>query len=119
MTDEDRGRTRPNRNSNRNANEVLSIAEEILREKSGVSTPTDPRPVLDFATLQGMTQDELRATAKLDGILNWEQLSRSELIYQVLRARMQSSGIMIGEGTLEILADGFGFLRSVAHHYVA
>lgn len=119
MTDEDRGRTRPNRNSNRNANEVLSIAEEILREKSGVSVPTEPRPVLDFATLQAMPQEELGAIAKLEGVSNWESLSRAELIYQVLRARMQSSGIMMGEGTLEILADGFGFLRSVAHHYVA
>jgi transcription termination factor Rho len=32
---------------------------------------------------------------------------------------MQSSGMMLGEGTLEVLADGFGFLRSTSHHYVA
>ena len=50
MTDEDRGRPQPNRNSN----EVLSIAEEILRERSGIGIPTEPRPVLDFATLQRM-----------------------------------------------------------------
>ena len=60
MTDEDRGRLRPNRNSNRmsdrNTNEVLSIAEEILRERTGLAIPQEPRPVLDFATLQSMPQ---------------------------------------------------------------
>ena len=115
MTDQDRGRSRPNRN----INEVLSIAEEILRERSGIVKPLTLRPVLDFATLQSMSQEELEGLAKLEGILGWESLTRPELIYQVLRARMQSSGIMMGEGTLEILADGFGFLRSAAHHYVA
>ncbi|MEK0426358.1 MAG: hypothetical protein RJB11_2449 [Planctomycetota bacterium] len=116
MTDEDTGRSRPSRNSN----EVLSIAEEILRERSGIkNTSPEPRPVLDFATLQRMPQEELGQIAKIEGIVNWEQLPRPELIFQVLRARMQSSGIMIGEGTLEILADGFGFLRSATHHYVA
>lgn len=123
MTDEDRGRLRPNRNSNRmsdrNTNEVLSIAEEILRERTGVAIPQEPRPVLDFATLQSMPQEELASIAKLEGISGWELMPRPELTYQILRARMQSSGIMIGEGTLEILADGFGFLRSAAHHYVA
>ena len=115
MTDEDRGRPQPNRNSN----EVLSIAEEILRERSGMGIPTEPRPVLDFATLQRMPLEELSDVAKLERIENREQLTRQELIFQVLRARMRSSGIMMGEGTLEILADGFGFLRSTAHHYVA
>jgi transcription termination factor Rho len=46
-------------------------------------------------------------------------LDRQELIFQVLKARMLSSGILYGEGTLEILADGFGFLRSSSHHYVS
>lgn len=116
MTDEDIGRSRPVRNSN----EVLSIAEEILRERSGIKNAgAEPRAVLDFATLQRMAQEELGQVAKIEGILNWEQLPRQELIFQVLRARMQSSGIMMGEGTLEILADGFGFLRSASHHYVA
>jgi transcription termination factor Rho len=115
MTDEDRGRFRPNRNNN----EVLSIAEEILREKSGITPPSERRPVLDFATLQEMDNEQLGQLAQLEEIIQWEQLSRPERIFQILRARMQSSGIMLGEGTLEILSDGFGFLRSAAHHYVA
>ncbi|MCY3004573.1 MAG: transcription termination factor Rho [Planctomycetota bacterium] len=116
MTDEDPGRYRPNRHNN---NEVLSIAEEILREKSGIRPPSERRPTLDFSTLQEMDIEQLGQIAQLEGIVQWAQLSRSELIFQVLRARMLSSGIMLGEGTLEILSDGFGFLRSAAHHYVA
>ena len=121
MTDDDRSHLRPNRHhQDKSQQEILSIAEELLRERSrGSSSSSELRPVLDFATLQKMTLEELGEVAKIEGIRDWERLSRQELTFQVLRARMQSSGIMMGEGTLEILADGFGFLRSSSHHYVA
>jgi transcription termination factor Rho len=102
--------------------EVLSISEELLRERgpNAISVPsTEPRPVLDFATLQQMSNDELHAVAAIEKIDGYAKLDRQELIFQVFRSRMQSSGVMVGEGTLEVLQDGFGFLRSKNHHYVA
>ena len=82
MTDEDRGRFRPNRNNN---NEVLSIAEEILREKSGITPPSERRPILDFSTLQEMDNEQLGQLAELEEIPQWEELSRPERIFQILR----------------------------------
>lgn len=100
--------------------EVLSIAEEMLRERLPAPLPTDaPRPVLDFASLQRMNAEELGEIAEIEKIERWRELDRQELVFQILKSRMQSSGIMLGEGTLEVLSDGFGFLRSTNHHYVA
>jgi transcription termination factor Rho len=108
------------RSKSKSTDEVLSIAEEMLREKQPAAVaPDGPRPVIDFATLQRMSLDELGEIATIEKIQNWNDLERQELVFQILRARMQSSGMMIGEGTLEVLTDGFGFLRSTSHHYVA
>lgn len=102
--------------------ETLSISEELFKEKRNLGAtplPTEKREPLDFATLQQMTTDELLVNANIEQIANAEQLDRQELVFQVLKARMLSSGILYGEGTLEILADGFGFLRSSSHHYIS
>ncbi|MCU0715810.1 MAG: transcription termination factor Rho [Pirellula sp.] len=66
-----------------------------------------------------MSTDSILDLAKGEEIPSPESLDRQELIYQVLKAKLLSSGILYGEGTLEILNDGFGFLRSSSHHYVS
>jgi transcription termination factor Rho len=66
-----------------------------------------------------MSNDSLLAIATEEQIVVPEKLDRQELIYQILKAKLLSSGILYGEGTLEILNDGFGFLRSSSHHYVS
>jgi transcription termination factor Rho len=101
--------------------ETLSLSEELFKDKRNGSPPSsvEKRPTLDFATLQQMTAEQLYENAAVEQIHNPEKLDRQELIFQVLKARMMSSGILYGEGTLEILADGFGFLRSSSHHYVS
>ena len=102
--------------------ETLSLSEELFKEQrnSGVTPlPNEKRESLDFATLQQMPPEELLANAKLERIANSEQMDRQELVFHVLKSRMLSSGILFGEGTLEILADGFGFLRSSSHHYIS
>jgi len=100
----------------------LSLSEELYKvARNSGETPllTERRDSLDFANLQKMTSEELLAIASVEKIVDASRLDRQELIFQVLKARMLSSGILYGEGTLEILADGFGFLRSSSHHYVS
>ncbi len=102
--------------------ETLSLSEELFKEqRNSGATPLSPekRPLLDFASLQQMTQDELLEHARVEKIPGADRLDRQELVFQILKSRMLSSGILYGEGTLEILADGFGFLRSSSHHYVS
>nr|WP_315852473.1 transcription termination factor Rho [Roseimaritima ulvae] len=69
--------------------------------------------------LQQLSDPQLREMAKSDGLDNIAKLRRTELIFEILKNRMKRNGLMYGEGTLEILPDGFGFLRSPQYHYVS
>ncbi|MFN3194169.1 MAG: transcription termination factor Rho [Aureliella sp.] len=108
--------------------EPLSLAEEISRE-SRKDSESAPSPAAEsstqgnlrkssFAELQQMSSEELQAVADEEGIAS-EGLEKRELVFQLLKARLKNNGLMFGQGTLEILPDGFGFLRSEKHHYVS
>ena len=45
-------------------------------------------------------------------------MSRQELIFAILQATAEKEGYISGEGILEILPDGFGFLRSADYNYL-
>ena len=59
--------------------------------------------------LQRMPIDELVEQAAKEGVEQPEDLRRNELVFQVLKQRVKNCGIIWGEGTLQILPDGFGF----------
>ena len=69
--------------------------------------------------LQKMTVDELHKVADELELNDYTGLKKQDLIYQILKARIHGTGLMYGEGTLEILPDGFGFLRSPEYSYLA
>src|SRR5262245_1297097 len=70
--------------------------------------------------LQQMSTAQLLETARTEGLSLEEagQLKKQDLIYQILKLRTNQNGLMFGEGTLEILPDGFGFLRSPDYNYL-
>ena len=51
-------------------------------------------------------------------LTEYHGLKKQDLIFRILKERTRLSGLMFGEGTLEILPDGFGFLRSPDYHYL-
>ena len=61
--------------------------------------------------LQQMEAHQLQEIAKTEGIPDYVGMKKQDLIFQILRARIRQNGLMYGEGVLEILPDGFGFLR--------
>jgi transcription termination factor Rho len=65
-----------------------------------------------------MSEDDLKAVANEERV-EAAGLTKCELVFQILKARLRNNGLMFGEGTLEILPDGFGFLRSALHHYIS
>jgi len=71
-----------------------------------------------IAELQRMTMQQLLAAAKKEGLVDITGLKRQDLIFRILKERTKLNGLMFGEGTLEILPDGFGFLRSPDYHYL-
>ena len=74
---------------------------------------------LHINELQKMSVPELHIIAERDGLENFSGLTKQDLIFRVLRDRVESSGLLFGEGVLEILPDGFGFLRSPLYSYTA
>ena len=104
--------------------EPMSLAEEIARESrrdkgkgARSQTPSSGRRS-PFAELQRMEEAELKQVAEEEQV-DTQGLSHREIVFQILKARLKNNGLMFGEGTLEILPDGFGFLRSARHHYVS
>ena len=102
--------------------EPLSLAETISREdkapNSNVSPDADTEQKINVTTLQKMSIGELQKYATDQGIEPGE-LDKHDLIAEILKGKIKTQGIMFGEGTLQILPDGFGFLRSPNYHYLS
>ena len=73
---------------------------------------------LHIAQLQRMTMQELMGLARQEKLSEYSGLKKQDLIFRILKERTKLNGLMFGEGTLEILPDGFGFLRSPDYHYL-
>lgn len=103
----------------------LSIAEEIasevddddleVRERYDLLKQTDT----NIAELQKLSMAELIELARSEKISESAGDKKHDLIFKILKERVKLNGLMFGEGTLEILPDGFGFLRSPDYHYLA
>ena len=76
------------------------------------------RGEIHLTELQKMTMPQLIRTAKTEGIAEYMGLKKQDLIFKILKERVKQNGLMYGEGTLEVLPDGFGFLRSPDYNYL-
>jgi len=68
--------------------------------------------------LKKMTIAQLHAAAKGENIEGYTGLKKQDLIFKILEERVKANGLMYGEGVLEVLPDGFGFLRSPDYNYL-
>jgi len=75
-------------------------------------------PALNISQLQALSMSELNLRAKDMGIENFGTMKKQEVIFQILQKNAERSGIMFAEGVLEILPEGFGFLRSQSFNYL-
>ncbi len=73
---------------------------------------------IHIAELQRCTMKELLTLARSEHLSEYTGLKKQDLIFKILKERTKMNGLMFGEGTLEILPDGFGFLRSPDYHYL-
>ncbi len=73
---------------------------------------------LHITDLQKLSVQELHEVAKSESIEDYVGLPKQDLIFQILKRRINQSGLLYGEGVLEILPDGFGFLRSTEYNYL-
>ena len=73
--------------------------------------------VLSLFDLQDMSVPDLQAMAEGIGLVELGALHKHELIFEILRCHGRRSGTIFSKGVLEILPDGFGFLRSPYSNY--
>lgn len=73
---------------------------------------------LSLSSLQKMNLDELLRLAKKERLEDVNHLPKQKLVFEILKSRAQKHGLMIAEGTVEIMPDGFGFLRSPEYSYL-
>src|SRR5258708_3800231 len=73
---------------------------------------------LDLAALKEMGIAKLAAVAKALEIPGAASMKKQELVFQILRAQAEKEGLIFSEGVLEILPDGFGFLRAPEYCYL-
>ncbi|MEM6459778.1 MAG: transcription termination factor Rho, partial [Planctomycetota bacterium] len=76
---------------------------------------------LTVRDLEAMTDEQLLKLAAAEGLADKDidGLAKTRLIFRILEKHFSAKGLMYGEGVLEILPDGFGFLRSPTQSYLA
>ncbi len=73
---------------------------------------------LDIRTLKDMNIAELTQIGKDLGVEGATGMRKQELIFKILQAQTEKSGLIFAEGVLECLPDGFGFLRAPEYNYL-
>lgn len=114
--------------------EQVSVPDEEVTEES--ATPQKPQsteepsstedestreaqtPRLNLAELQSKTPEELLEIAESLHISQIGNLTRHNLIFEILKAKTTKDGFIFGQGVLEVLQDGFGFLRMPHYNYL-
>ncbi len=110
----------PRRPSGRGAPDRLSppieppdtVVEIDVPDKSAV-------PTLRLDDLKAMDIQSLTQVAKDLGVPNASGLRKQEMIFSILKAQAEQSGFVFSEGVLEVLSDGYGFLRAPEYNYLA
>ena len=88
-------------------------SEPVVVEHDG-----PPPPPLSLNELQDMSVPELHTMADALSLTDLGALRKHELIFEILKAHARRAGTMFSKGVLEILPDGFGFLRSAYSNYL-
>src|SRR3990172_9569397 len=73
---------------------------------------------MDITELKSKKIAELNAIAKELNIIGYSDMRKQELIFKILEAQTEKDGLTFSKGVLEVLPDGYGFLRSVDYNYL-
>jgi transcription termination factor Rho len=82
------------------------------------SRPQKASSTLNINDLKDMSIQKLTQVAKDLNVAGATGMRKQDLIFQILKAQTEQSGFMFSEGVLEVLPDGFGFLRAPDYNYL-
>ena len=104
---------------------TVQTEEEALKAKQAEEESTHAKYErikkgdLYLTDLQKMTVAELHDIAKNENIIEYSALKKQDLVFRILKERIRQNGLMYGEGVLEVLPDGYGFLRNTDYNYLS
>jgi len=93
----------------------LPVAEAVEAPKA---QPRRPGEGLNIGELKEMSIQKLTQIAKDLNVAGATGMRKQELIFQILKAQTEQSGLIFSEGVLECLPEGFGFLRAPDYNYL-
>lgn len=94
-------------------NQTKAVADD--KDQEGVGRQDE---MMNLVELKNKNIRELMGMAKSLNIEGASSMRKQELIFAILQAQAELSGLIYGDGVLEILPDGFGFLRSQNYNYL-
>jgi transcription termination factor Rho len=108
------------------AEPIVDVANDAPEESIAAAPPqqnrrsdqTQAAETLDIRVLKEMKLPDLTKIAKEHGIENATGMRKQDLIFSILQAQTEKSGLIFSEGVLECLPDGFGFLRAPEYNYL-
>lgn len=101
------------------ASKATSEVEESLKELPKEVLKAEPQRTVDLQELKSKNPEELRIFAEESGIENAGMMLKQDIIFLILKKLADQNAIIVGGGVIEVLQDGFGFLRSSDANYTA
>jgi len=99
--------------------ETKQEKDDLKENGNGDYKPANPQgKTVHIEQLKDMKMAELTKLARDMDIQGASALKKQDLMFKILQAQAEKEGLMFGEGTLEILSEGFGFLRSAKYNYL-
>jgi transcription termination factor Rho len=103
--------------SNRHYDSRRAGQESQIEEEQSYYAPEESEITFHLKDLKRKSAEELIALAESLGVENPNYLPKHDLIFVILKHLAERGGVMIGEGVLETMSDGYGFLRSPEANY--
>ncbi len=113
-----RGLEAPEETTIEESHTEMELQETEALPAPAVSTPPGSVKGLDIIQLKLRTIAELMELAHSLGIQGTSGLRKQELIFKILEGQTEKNGLIFAEGVLEILSEGYGFLRSPDYNYL-
>jgi hypothetical protein len=115
--------TAANGNANGGADDgavAVTATAEAPPEKADKATVKDSKAeeIFNLSDLKEMSISKLTQIAKGMDVPGATGMRKQELVFKILAAQTEKSGLIFSEGVLETLPDGFGFLRAPEYNYL-
>ena len=94
-------------------------APETTRSGNGARVAASTDLAFDLKALKELSNRDLLSLARELDVVGAAGMARQELSFKILEAQTEKSGLLFGEGVLECLSDGYGFLRAPEYSYLA